>query len=513
MKMKKLDWNLKRRSFLKSSLAASAAASMGLLGREARAQAQPEDRRFLFVVAAAGGGSMIDAFLPVLEAESANAQDIVAYPTSFVQQPSGSNLRCVHTQLPLDFPFNDGFKSEFLSRHAADTAVMTMEGTSVNHLVAQKRAMNGAGANRGRTIAEAAALRHGAGMLLPNVNMAESGYLEPGDDPTVDEGARAVQVADALLFSLSTDGVRGVVGAPAAASGLPLTAEQLERGRALTGRARRVRDLLERRSVFGQTFRNAPLKKRFLDNRADLAPALEVADLITKLTIVPNVPGAIPLDDFGLEPSPDEARIRAKLPNVIQDPFEAQAALAFLLAKYNVSCSLTISPSFAPVIVGADFRNAPLAFDFSHTDHVTAQYLMWRRVLKVTDALVSLLKEEPYGDGTLWDRSVVYIATDFGRDKVRPTGAAQFGTGHNLNNGNVIMSPFLNANRVYGGVDPDTGLTFGFDLQTGDPLPTNRQPGDLAPSSMPREQHMYAAVAQALDVDYEGRIDIPCMLR
>ena len=70
------------------------------------------------------------------EAESANAQDIVAYPNTFVQQPNGSNLRCVETSIPLDFPFNDGFKSTFLSRHAADTAVMTLEGTSVNHPVA-----------------------------------------------------------------------------------------------------------------------------------------------------------------------------------------------------------------------------------------------------------------------------------------------------------------------------------------------------------------------------------------
>ena len=49
------------------------------------------------------------------------------------------------------------------------------------------------------------------------------------------------------------------------------------------------------------------------------------------------------------------------------------------------------------------------------------------------------------------------------------TPKMSFGTGHHLNNGSLIVSPFANGNRVLGGVDPDTGLTYGFDPRTGDP--------------------------------------------
>lgn len=500
---------LTRRQALTAGLLGAAAATLPATRR--RAHAQNTDRRFLFVVCAAGGGSMIDCFLPMVDSESPNGQSIVAYPSSFIRQPNGSNIRCVEAPAGLPYPFQNGFKATFLQRHMNEMAIVACEGTSVNHLVAQERSVTGAGINRGRTLMEAAAHRHGDGLLLPNVNMAGGGFLNPGTDPTLPGWARATPVADALLFPLSTDGVAGVAGAPGAVPGsAPANAAELSRARALVNRARRVRDELEPQTVFGQTFRDANVRQRYQTNRATLQPQMEAADLVTKLTMVPDSP-AIPLLDFGLASSPDEQRIRGVFPNVITDPFEAQAALAFLLVRHQVSCAVTISPSFSPLIQGAALTNPPLAFDFSHTSHPTAQYLMWGRILRVVDGLITLLKGEPFGEGSLYDRSVIYVATDFGRDKVRPSGATNFGTGHHLNNANLIVSPLIQGNQIYGGVDPDTGYIYGFDLASGTPSPVPRAANEPAPEHMPREGHIYSAVAEALDVAFDGRISIPSL--
>ena len=179
------------------------------------------------------------------------------------------------------------------------------------------------------------------------------------------------------------------------------------------------------------------------------------------------------------------------------------------MVRHGVSCAVGISPSMSvPRIEGLNLVNAPLAFDFSHTDHVTTQKGMWGRVLRITDGLISLLKSQPLDDTvpggeTLWDRSLVYIATDFGRSKVRPTDAGQFSTGHHINNGNVILSPLINGNRVYGGVDDATCTTFGFDPVTGDPDPSvNMSEGDI-----------YSAICHALDVNFSGRRDFPSFVR
>jgi hypothetical protein len=327
---------------------------------------------------------------------------------------------------------------------------------------------------------------------MPAVNMCETGYLESGDDVTVPDSGRAVAVADALLFPFATDGVRGIQNIPS---------------RSLIDRARAIRNRVDDDSTFGITFQDAPLRKGFMDARVRVAPTMEANDLITKLTMVANVPGAIPLDDFDLESSPDGERVRAQFPDLLNDPFEAQGALAFLLARYGVACAVALSPSFNPLLDGG-LKNTPLAFDFSHTNHVLTQYAMWSRVLRVADGLINLLKGQDVDDtdpsqGKMWDRSLVYIATDFGRDKVRPADSFDFGTGHHLNNGNVLVSPLLNGNRVYGGVDVNTLLTFGFDPITGAP----------APGTLMREGEVYSAVAHALGIDFEGRVDMPCMVK
>lgn len=492
--MKPISSGTTRRSILQQLAAATVLGAGMLPARRARAQV-PADRKYLFVIAAAGGGSIIDSFLPILQSDSQSGATLMTYPAALLQQPAGSNIRCVHSPVPVELAGNriNGHLLPFLQRHGSDVAVVTQECTSVNHIIAQKRALTGAGIhNAGRTIIEAAAAVHGEGMLIPAVNMCESGYLEPGDDPSLPDRFRAVAVADALLFPFATDGSRGINGAP---------------DKSLLARARNIRNAVDDDTAFGITFRDAPLRQTYRQSRNVTMPTMEQADLITKLTMVPNVPGVIPLDDFGLASSPDGARVRAQFPDLISDPFEAQAALAFLLARHQVSCSIAISPSFNPLLDGG-LKNTPLAFDFSHTNHVLTQYAMWTRILKVADGLITLLKNQDVDDtdpsqGKMWDRSLIYIATDFGRDKVRPPNSLEHGTGHHLNNGNLIVSPLVRGNAVYGGVDVDTALTFGFNPTTGAP-----EPGRLM-----HEGEIYSAVAHALGIDFDGRIDMPALVR
>jgi hypothetical protein len=482
-----------RRSLLKTMATGVALAGTSRLfaPRTVRAQGMDRgDKKFLFVVAAAGGGSLLDSFLPIAESESPNAQSIITYPDADIA--TVGNLRCVQRRTaPNLFSLRiDGHLQTFLENHGADTAILTQESTSVNHAVAQKRSMTGGGIHQGKTLLEAAAIRHGQGLLLPAVNMCESGYLEPGDDVTVPDSARAVAVADAVRFAFAADGNKGLLGVPQ---------------RSLIGRMRRVRAEMETQSVFGHTFKNAPLRSGYIDKRDNLAPQLEAIDAINKLTMVRDAE-TTPLSAYGLTSSIDEPALRARFPALQTDPLQAQAALAFLLVKNGLSCAVAISPSFNPLLTINP--NPPIAFDFSHTNHMVTQYAMWSRIMRVTDGLIGLLKETLLVDGdpsqgTLWDRSVVYVATDFGRDKTRPDAATEFGTGHHLNNGNVIVSPLVRGNRVYGGMDSSTGFTYGFD----------RTSGAAVPGALMNEGDIYSAVAHALDVPFATRLDMPAIVR
>ena len=318
--------------------------------------------------------------------------------------------------------------------------------------------------------------------------MAQDGYIEAGDDVTLPPIARAEPIADPRTFPLATHGSRGVMGAPSAAA---------------IQRARGIRDRLDAASPFGHTFADAPARMRYLEQRAQVEQ-MEELDLITRLMAVGNE-DAYTLTSFGLENTPIATQVLAAFPDADNDIFQAKAALAFLLARSGATTAVTLSPSFAPTLAGASITNTPLAFDFSHVDHYGVQNLMWSRIFLVVDGLISLLKSEPAGNSgaSLWDRSLIYIATDFGREQQRPANSNDFGTAHSLNNGFVLVSPLLNGNRVYGGVDPDTLLTYGFDPVTGAP----------APGTVMREEHVYGVIAQALDIPFEGRIDAPCMVR
>lgn len=440
--------------------------------------------RFLVVVAAAGGASIVDSFLAVRASESANASTLNTFPDASVQSVVGSPFRAVKYSAPrlgsIAVPVSAD-QLAFVNKHKHEMLVATSVGTSVNHVIAQKRSVTGNGAWKGRTLQEAVALQWGQGVPIPNVNMGVAGFAERGTDESLPQSCYGEVVASPSLWPLGLDGARGVLGAP--------RAEVLKL-------ARQTRERLDTDSIFGQTFSDADALKRWNEQRRNGQPRLEAMDLITRLNVLPDMPPQVPLTQFGLQSSPDGARVRQAYPEFFTDPVQGQAALAFLLLKYRVSVAVTLGPDFNVTLGGASgLANPPLAFDFSHNDHRGAQAFMWSRILATVDALIDLLKAEPFDPLTgesLWDRTMISVATDFGRTRVRPANAALFGSGHDLNNGVLLISPMVRGNTVLGGVDPNTALTYGFDARTG-----VAQPGKVSSN----EADLYSGVLTAMGAD------------
>lgn len=518
-----------RRSFL-GRMAQIAAAGTSLsvgglgvlgLGRHARAEdaeeealARSSDPRFLIVLSTTGGASMLDAMLAIRESESANAETLNCFPDSAVR--TVGPFRAVDVDLPSLGPIPmpvKGRQSALVETHQADMMVATWQRTSVNHAVGQRRAVSGNNAWYGRTLQEAVALTYGAGFALPNVHLsAGTGYTERGLDAALPAYCYGETVADPRLWPLSLHGSQGILGAPS---------------HDLVNHARTLRNTrLDPQSRFGRVFAGSSRLESWQHLRGGPQQALEAKDLVTKLMISPQS-AEFPLAAHGLGSSPDGALVRAAFPEYAHDSLEAQAALAFLLLKYRLSVTVTIGPSSSAVInaegaegMGTDaydpdmdddpnggplpegsVANPPLSFDFSHAEHRSVQALMWSRVLGVADRLIDLLKGEEWNNGeSLWDRTMIYVANDFGRSKQRPSGADQFGTGHDLNDGALIISPLANGGRLLGGIDPDTGITYGFHPETGVP-DRGRQM---------TEPEIYAGTAQALGVSLDG-VTLPDM--
>lgn len=443
--------------------------------------------KFLIVISAAGGASIIDSMLAVRASESNSASTVNTFPDASVQSVVGSPFRAVKYSggslgsIPIAVSAD---QLAFVNKHKNEMLVATSVGTSVNHVIAQKRSLTGNAAWRGRTLQEVVALQWGQGMPIPNVNMGISGYAERGTDDSLPASCFNEVVGNASLWPLGLDGSKGVEGAP------PRNVMDL---------ARATRNRIDAESVFGQTFQDADAMKRWNEQRTTGRARLEAMDLITNLNVLPNMPPQIPLTQYGLSTSPDGARLRAAFPEYFSDPMQGQAVLAFLLLKYKVSVSVTLGPDFNVLLGGTSgLANPPLAFDFSHNDHRGAQAFMWSRIMKTVDTLVDLLKGETFDattGETMWDRTMIYVATDFGRTRVRPANQMVFGSGHDLNNGFLLISPMVKGNTILGGVDPNTTLTYGFDARTGAAVP-----GKMTSN----EPDIYSGVLTAMGADLTG---------
>jgi hypothetical protein len=491
-----------RRQMLQALAMGSASSLLGgTLGGCSRGAPPPEplaakaarlagDRRFLIVVGGIGGASIIDSFMAIRQSETLAAGGdptrLNVFPDAQVASVTGTPFRAVNLTgsglaLP-GTPINTN-QIPFVNAHKNDLMVATVETTSVNHTIAQKRSITGNNAWNGRTLQEAVAHQYGEGLPLPNANMAAFGFLEQGTDESLPSWCFSQPIANPLYFSLGLDGQRGIKGAPS---------------KDVVALARKLRDQkLDPQSVFYQTYRQSKRIQLWMQQRGASQTQIETLDLVSKLCLLPNVPGLAPLDEYGLESSPDGQKLLSAFPKLLSDSLSAQAALAFLLIKYGVSVSVSLSPTFNVVAdpAGGPLLTPPLAFDFSHQLHRAAQAHMWERMLTVVDKLVTLLEEAEYQPGeSFWSRSLVYVATDFGRSKERELNNLNFGSGHDLNNGVVVVSPKANGNKVLGGVDAKTGLTYGFNPTTGAP--------DLGRKTS--EAEIFAGVLGALKVDTTG---------
>ncbi|OJH39108.1 hypothetical protein [Cystobacter ferrugineus] len=452
--------------------------------RQARLDGKP---RFLIVVGAVGGASIIDSMLAVRSAEAgANASKLNTFADAQVQVVDGSPFRAVKVDSPQLGNIPVPVKTDqlpFVKKYKDSMLVATSVGTSVNHVIAQKRSLTGNGAWRGRTLQECVALQYGSGFPIPNVNMGNSGFSERGTDSSLPAYCFGEVVANPSLWPLGLDGIKGIKDAPS---------------RDVMALARTVRNSLDAQSVFGKTFDDAAVLKLWNEQRTAGQSALEVQDLISRLNVLPDQPPTMPLSEYGLSSSPDAERLRAVFPNYMTDPVEGQAALAFLLLKNRVSVTVTLGPSFNVAVTPPfSITNPPLAYDFSHNDHRSIQAFMWSRMMGTIDKLIELLKSEPFDSSgeSLWDRSLIYMATEFGRTRNRAEGSEYFGTGHDLNNGFMILSPMVRGNTVLGGVDPATTLTYGFDPRTGTPLPGKVESN---------EADIFSGILTAMGVDTSG---------
>lgn len=462
--------------------------------RPREARAATSGPRYLFAFTAFGGASLIDSFLPVRESASRNGTTLTTFADSLIEQPSGSDILCVkplieeaRSQPQLrTTPFGIT-QSQFLRNHGADTAVMTLECSSVSHGTAQSRALNGGGSvNRSRNLLESVAAQHGTQMSLPIVNMASGGFTSPGKDLAYPAELQQIAIQDSFSFALGTHGFDALLR--------PVDAPLIER-------ARQARATAEQASAFVAQHGETQTVQTYRRLRSRAA-AVESSQLLRKL-MLRDLPG-FPVSD-------DVRRLQGYLPSLAEDVLEAEAALAFLLVLNKASCAVAIGSNNAVTreILQGKVQSVVYpqnGYDNSHQAHRVAQSLCWSRSLRVADGLIRLLKdtEDPHTPGTsMWSHSLVYFATDFGREKIRPAGALAFGTGHHLNNGVVMCSPLLRGGRVYGGVDPDTCLTYGFDRSSGEP-----QPG-----STMDEQDVYSVICEAMGVSYQGQRSVRCMVR
>lgn len=469
------------------------------------ASADPNDPRFLIVLGCFGGASMLDCLMPVDVNEAFTHEQrgtVISYPTRTVE---GSNIRCVDRTIP----------RQYLSRHAHESVVLSTLSSSVNHFVAQARSINGRDVNAGRTMMEAVAEVYGAGRSLPNVNMGRGGYAEPGADTSLDPRFRGEVVTNPVTFPLSMSGHAGIL------ENGDRPAQDAEVRAAMVARARAVRDgQLETVSPFAQTFPAARMRRTLLQARRTIEPQLEAEELIQRLLFVPDLGEVFPLSEWGLSSSDEVERILDRLPGAFpanasgtpQDRLEAQAALAYLLIRTGASSAVTLTEP------GTD---GFLAFDQSHQNHRDAQRIHWNRVLRVADDLIDLLATAEYIDAngptgtSLWDRSMLVFATEFGRDKWDTGGG--FGTGHHLNNGLLVTSPLIRGNQTLGSPDPNNGFLCGWDPVTGEDRPFDDVPAGEDPlfsdeRQPPGEEAVYGTLLAALGIEYEGQETLPVML-
>ena len=442
--------------------------------------------RFLIVFGANGGASIIDSFMAVRESEAGDqAATLNTFPDQLVENIEGTPFRAVKFKgkvgsLPIQV---DADQSGFVKKHFQDMLVVAQERTSVTHQVGQKRSLTGNDAWKGRTLQECVALQYGKSLCFPNINMATGGYSEDGIDQDLAAYASLTKVSSPLFWPLGLHGSKGIPGAPS---------------QDMINLARNLRNSqFDPSSAFIQSFPKSEAIKTWKKIREHRDPnagvgKLEAQNLFSRLGFK---------KPSGLGLGQDFSRLTEIFSNYQNDPIEGQALLAVKVILGKVCSSVTIShggaiidykPDGSPIII-----NPPLSFDYSHNAHRATQAMMWQRTLKVIDKIIAVLKSYEFDQQTgesFWDRSLIYLATDFGREKKRPKNASEFASSHHLNNGVLLLSPMLKGNRILGGIDPNTCLTYGFNLNSGSPEPHRNL----------EEKELFAGLLDIMRVDTSG---------
>ena len=314
--------------------------------------------------------------------------------------------------------------------------------------------------------------------------MAEGGFAEHGSDISLPARAKAEFIKNPLFLPFGFHGSKGVRGAP---------------GQELIDIARRFRsERLDPSSKFFKSFSANARIQRWLQQR-ERNRHIESFDLINKLNPFEDTQD-FPFGQFGLEPNDKGAILRDVFDNIGADPIQTQALMAYLLVTNGISNAVTFGPGMNVIIDGRDadeplITNTPSGFDYTHNAHRGAQAVCWHQCLDTIDRLISLLKRTHLENGeSYWDHSLIYIATEHGKDQERQDGESEFTSGHNVNNGAVIISPLVNGGRVLGGVDPETCMTYGFDPLTGAPDKGRTM----------TEAEIYSGILQALGIETPG---------
>lgn len=480
------DIRIDRRGFLKGSLG-SLAACTGLSAATRIGMDQAQDDRYLFVIAAPGGASMNDCFLASNEGPAAYSYDLLV-------KPEFTPLRCVipsYNSVGWSLPIGNGYSQlDFLTAHHQNIAVIGVESATLDRTYAPRLAMTGNEINGGRTIAEHVAASYRGRYVLPNVSMAAGEFAAPGTDLNLSDAARAEVIADPLMFAFATHGHLGLKTGYSSRFEASAKA-QIER---------QLRLSLEKNSAFYEAHRDHHSVRNYQYNREVIMAALENNQLMAELLIDGTAKERY--RRYGLKLSPDFQRLSGVFGQLGSDPFEAQMALAFLLTQKGLTNTVTMAPS-TDLVMSRDQKTghtAPMGFNWSHTDHRAAQNTMWSYLLKNIDSLITLLKAEDIdGDpskGKMWDKSVIYITTEFGRDRVQFGGSRP-----HANNAHVIISPLVNGNRLYGSYDEKSGWIGGFNPVTGAP-----DPGRLMTTG-----DLYSIVADLMGAPFAGQRSLPAI--
>jgi hypothetical protein len=455
--------------------------------------------RFFVVVTGWGGASMIDGFMAfsrtevetALKAKGKSAAEAKAQADSQVCFED-QNLALVEGT-PFRAPKLQGYKSAagtlnldpfapFAKEFAQDMLVMTYQASSVTHAIAQKRSVTGNEAWDGRTLQELAAMQYGGNMAVPNLAMGGGGFVIPGIDPTIPGRVAPAVPTNPLTWPLSLDGYRGLQNVPA---------------KNLVELARAKRQILDSQSSFANSLSSHPRLQRWLAQRDINVPKLEADDTVSKLMFWDKVTAMGPASGITVNETQNQTLFDLFPYWNSGDSLHTQAVLGLKALTSGTSCSITLGLSRSEETVTLEDGteqtvNLGIGFDASHGDHPGGQFFGWNRILDTITKIIRYLKATPFdSQESYWDRTVLYFAQDFGREKIRPTNATSWGSGHHVNNAALIISPFVQGNKVLGGVDVTTGLTYGTDTS-----------GKADPTKAPHsEKELFAGIAQVLGVD------------